>query len=224
MKNRRLLLLIVALNLCIIVLAVVTFAWFVEVKRTNTIIFRAGEVDYRFENTEIQDAFIDNSLVIVPGQELLKEDGLIISNHSTIMTQVRLRIIIRYTLHDLVTNEESDGICELTDANNLALIGEMNEVFEEGIKKYGWVYQTDEDQGHWYYQIFEDDVGTNNIFLVPEDKNNGERIGVLTSLKLNGNVLGNMVEAENVVVTIYVQGKQANYVDWESLGYINIGT
>lgn len=70
----------------VFLISVPIYAWLVELKSTDEIILKSGKVEYLFTG-EIETG------LIVPGQNLIKED-FVIENKSTVNSQLRIMISI----------------------------------------------------------------------------------------------------------------------------------
>ena len=96
-NNRRLILASLLLVFLFVSTLTVTYAWFIEVKRTSSVYFKVGEIEYVYHNQD--DDFIDEE-IIVPGMDLIKEKcSFSIYNKSTISSELRVLITVSYNIN-----------------------------------------------------------------------------------------------------------------------------
>ena len=205
-RNKNLILtLIVTINVIIILAATVTYAWFVQFKKSGSIYFKAGDITYELAPDEIDNTFKTSNSVIVPGEELVKEGEYFdIKNISSITSEFRIKIIVKVkdATYELTpeTEEISFSMCKKQE----------NETFE-------WVYEKKEstNDGYWYYTL----DGTNRTMPA---KKEGYVIKMIDSIILNGNYFDSSVSLSDVTISILLQGKQ-KMVDWDT-AFENVGT
>ena len=207
-KNYRRIVLVLVLIISLFVsMMTVTYAWFVEVKRTKPMYFKVGQLEYYYKNQNINDTFIDDT-IIVPGMDLIeKNQSVKIYNTSKISSELRILIDVSYTIGDktyrhILGDQETEN----------RLIYEMS---KEG-ERVQWDYG---DDGFWYY-IYEDNT---NIIPVPNQDNKMGEIDILDSLKLNGDYFGNFVSAKDIVIKFTFQAKQSSNVEWNEIEWKELG-
>ena len=198
-KQSTILLLLTALFILVVSIATITYAWFVEVKRTGAVYFKTGEVVYLITDDCFKNKLIDDQ-IIVPGQDLVENDPIYILNESTLSSNLRVRgyVTINGVKYDL-NNSSTDEIIEVFDAL--------------------WEYDT--TSKCWYAKENNTEKTFDAVTVSSTGKNN-ETINLITSIKLNGNKIGNAVESKDVSITLMFQGKQANYAEWVDLGELTI--
>ena len=187
------------LFILIISFVTITYAWFVQVKRTGAVYFKTGEVLYVITDDTFKNKLIDDE-IIVPGQDLVKSDPVYILNESTLSSNLRIKGYvtingIKYNLNNI----DNDEIIEKLDS--MWIYDEASECF--------YPYENDEEK------IF-------SAVLISQTGKTDTVINLIESLKLNGNIIGNSVSSKNVSITLIFQGKQANYASWSDLGELTI--
>jgi len=163
----------------------VTYGWF-----SMLITFPAGQVglgDLRFEPT---GAFQENSLILVPSEDLV-DTPFTLTNNSTITSQLRIKIT--YTkitsVNDVLTIQSINYSGAEFEHINVV----MNPLFE-------YV------DGYWYYN------GVSYVLPI-----NSGVIDILSSLSYNGAYAGIDYSGQAVNVTLKIEIKQADNVTWEEL-------
>jgi hypothetical protein len=187
MKNKTIFVSIFSLVLIIFSLVTigVTYGWF-----SMLITFPAGQVglgDLRFEPT---GAFQENSLILVPSEDLV-DTPFTLTNNSTITSQLRIKIT--YTkitsVNDVLTIQSINYSGAEFEHINVV----MNPLFE-------YV------DGYWYYN------GVSYVLPI-----NSGVIDILSSLSYNGAYAGIDYSGQAVNVTLKIEIKQADNVTWEEL-------
>ena len=198
-RQSTILLLLTTLFILVVSIATITYAWFVEVKRTGAVYFKTGEVVYVMNDDCFKNNLIDDT-IIVPGQELVEKDPIYILNESTLSSNLRVKgyVTINGIKYDL-NNSSTDAIIEVFDSI--------------------WEYDT---ENQCWYAKENNAEKTFNAVTVSATGKQDTIINLITSIKLNGNVIGNAVESKDVSITLIFQGKQANYADWSDLCELTI--
>ncbi len=212
LRSKKPLLLLLLLAVAAISLVTATYAWFVTVERTGTITLIAGEIKYELDPLSDYLITSENELII-PGEELMTQENganreYQLKNLSSIDTELRIQIFASYR-----DGTETRKV-EFTGSPSDLLIGEMSKNGENPL----WEYRAVDGVGYWYYLTGEGDAGKNKI-VVP-DPETGALINVFTSLMFNGDTTGSDFATKDVVVTIYLQAKQYDFVAWENIGFI----
>lgn len=193
-RNVKVLISIMALFILAITLATSSYAWFVSLKRSGTIIFVSGEVRYDLVgNLEEQE-------YIVPEKPLV-EEAYVLTNKSTIDTEIRMQLYYQF----------ANGNSEIDNESWVAYDGELNQQIKANIGN-DWVYY----KGCWYYGKIDGDNVSGTVIKGSENT----QITVLESLCVSGNNYGNKGELnKKLVIKIVFQAKQKEYVDWDELGF-----
>ena len=200
---KRLILPIILVILLLISTLTVTYAWFIEVKRTSSVYFKVGEIEYVYHDQD--DDFIDGK-IIVPGMDLIKEKcSFSIYNKSTISSELRVLITVSYKINGKSYRHVLGNPNEVNLIYEMALDG----------SRVQWEYG---DNGFWYFQ--ESDTSTILPYVEP---NTERKIEILKSLKLNGDYFGNEVSAKNVVIEFTFQAKQSSYAGWTDQNWEELG-
>ena len=178
-------------------LSSIVYAFYIVSQETSDLIFMTGNLEYEFTEDGYDNVFIEkNNDFIVPGEELIKENQIVyIVNKSTISSQ--LRVIIEVDIGDVKYY--------LSESTNEGIVGELTD---------DWVYV--ESEKTWYYKDTEGEIPA------VTQNNQSENINILSSLKINGNKLGNSIETKEVVIKIIYQAKQADYAEWDNVEEISI--
>ena len=187
------------LFILIISFVTITYAWFVQVKRTGAVYFKTGEVLYVITDDTFKNKLIDDE-IIVPGQDLVKSDPVYILNESTLSSNLRIKGYvtingIKYNLNNI----DNDEIIEKLDSM--------------------WIY---DEESECFYPYENDEEKIFSAVLISQTGKTDTVINLIESLKLNGNIIGNSVSSKNVSITLIFQGKQANYASWSDLGELTI--
>lgn len=177
-------------------LSSIVYAFYIVSQETSDIIFTTGNLDYEMTDESYNDLFVDKTdSYIVPGEELIKSGKTIyIINKSTISSQ--LRIVIRVNVADTTYYVDA--------ANTNEIICDVES---------GWVYNTNDQC--WYYGGIDGEIAP--ISSAGQTVN----INILSSLKLNGDYFGSIIESTQVNITIIYQSKQTEYAEWNNIEEIN---
>lgn len=182
-----------------------TFAWFSDTM-VNEKVFQSGEIVY-----ELSDHMIDSEQtpVIVPGQHLYATNSLNVTNKSSIPTHMRLRITIScFDKEGEVLIPEYVYVPPpadpLDDNPDHILFLELDE---------NWVFDSDAncynlqaDSADYILPAYDEDAVSETVYPV------------FSSLFLDGDKVDNDFAGAAVTITLTIQGKQAHFVDWLTLG------
>ena len=212
-NNKRLILLVILVVLLFISTLTVTYAWFIEVKRTSSVYFKVGEIEYEYQSNNWNESFISKK-VIVPGMELINDNKAVsIFNMSTISSELRVLITVSYTINGQkyihYIGDPNDN--KISYALSKDVIENNGETSERELWKYG-------ANGFWYFQ--ESETSTILPYVSP---GTSREIKILESLKLNGDYFGNDVSAKNVVIKFTFQAKQSSYAGWTDQQWKELG-
>jgi len=192
MKNKALIISISSLVISLITLSLiaVTYGWFARQVTTSGGTVAVGEIVY------VQSgAFIDNSVPVVPADDLVGED-FILDNQSTIASQ--LRFTIQYTKYASIEDVVGSTVTYSgTDDHIDVVFGE------------GFVYSS----GYWYY--------TNTTYEFTADSG---LLTLITALSYNGDFASIDYANKPVTITVTIQVKQADNVTWNDLTNYNFST
>ena len=177
-------------------LSSIVYAFYIVSQETSDLIFTTGNLEYEITEESYNDLFVDKTgSFIVPGEELVQAGKTIyIINKSTISSQ--LRIVIRVKVADTTYYVDA--------ANTNEIICDVES---------GWVYNTNDQC--WYYGGIDGEIDP--ISSVGQTVS----INILSSLKLNGDYFGSIIESTQVNITIIYQSKQAEYAEWNNIEEIN---
>lgn len=139
---------------------------------------------------------IDSERTVVPGEPLFSSDAITITNKSTVKTNLRAKISI------------TDGINDGTDLVSIVLNGD-------------WKIETD---GYWYYLGKPTDLSDRSADIKAVTNTTGENIPFDINMSFDGSAVGNSYSGTTFTVTITLEGKQAEYVLWESMVDIDFTT
>lgn len=213
-KNyRRLVLALVLIVSLFVSTLTVTYAWFVEVKRTRPVYFKVGEIEYEYTSQNINDSFVDDT-IIVPGMDLIVEnESVAVYNKSTISSELRILIDVSYTIKGTNYRHIIGDVSD--DSGGKRLLYEMATAKDDELWK--WDYG---DDGFWYFYETDD----SSILPYVDPGGNAREIKILDSLKLNGDYFGNDVSAKNIVIKFTFQAKQSSYAEWNDVQWKELGT
>lgn len=130
--------------------------------------------------------------LVVPGENLVLTP-LALTNQSSILTELRMKIEVTSTV-----------------TGSLAL----DDIFIHDLSS-DWVLEVD---GFYYYRGLDTDqteIGKYKILTSTTS------IAIISNLELDGYVIRNEHEGETITVKITFQAKQADYVNWATLGSQN---
>lgn len=177
-------------------LSSIVYAFYIVSQETSDLIFTTGNLEYEITEESCNDLFVDKTgSFIVPGEELVQAGKTIyIINKSTISSQ--LRIVIRVKVADTTYYVDA--------ANTNEIICDVES---------GWVYNTNDQ--YWYYGGIDGEIDPIS------SAGQTVSINILSSLKLNGNYFGSIIESTQVNITIIYQSKQAEYAEWNNIEEIN---
>ena len=96
-----------------------------------------------------------------------------------------------------------------------------NSSTDEIIEVFDSIWEYDEETECWYAKDGSNEKTFDAVTVSTTGKQDAI-INLITSIKLNGNKIGNAVESKNVSITLIFQGKQANYANWSDLGELTI--
>lgn len=133
--------------------------------------------------------------VVVPGQNVLNSNPATITNASNVTSNIRLAVTISVTN---ASNNAVTGWTIGTDATDHISI----------TMDTGWVFE----DGYWYYG-----TAYNASTAIATSVNT---ITNMTSIMLNGAVIGNTFSGYHVTVNLKLQAKQNDYVTWSDLAAI----
>ena len=188
MKKRGLIIIFSLLLLGIITLSVTMIrAWLTDTETTPDVSFTVGDVEFL-----LQGSFIDDSEVIVPGQDLV-DTTFTLSNNSNVDTELRFSIGIKY-------DNNIDGL-------DLAIID---------IDASKWVLEG----GYYYYREAGVVDATSEVgkYIIGKDTTG---IEVLSSIVLDGSKVDNSFTGKIFEIVITFEAKQSQYVTWDILGAID---
>lgn len=202
---KRLVLPLILVVLLLISTLTVTYAWFIEVKRTSSVYFKVGEIEYEYQSGNWNDSFIDES-VIVPGMELINDNKAVsIFNKSTISSELRMLITVSYTIDGTKYVHYIGNPNDSSITYSIAKDGDRNQ----------WEYGSG---GFWYFH--ESESSTILPYVPP---GTAREIKILESLKLNGDYFGNSISAKNVTIKFTFQAKQSSYAGWTDQEWKELG-
>lgn len=191
MFKKKIIFLSVGILFVVATLVVTIAAWLTDTDSTDETEFTIGDVTFVFEGS-----LIETNDPIVPGQQLVAEDGINgikLLNKSTVSTE--LRVLVTVTV---------DGIT-VTDLSSIFTTGSIGDGFSLAS---GWTLNED---GYWYYSVSGSSVITTSV----------KEIALLSSLKLDGSKVGNDYATKLLTIQFTFQAKQAEYVTWAELGSID---
>lgn len=194
-----------------------SYAWFtdIDVKKNE---FRVGEIYYIYSGSLKGSGNADGTpQVVVPGEELFTSTSLILTNHSNISTNLRLQI--RYSFQDLLDPTKK------TYTNEVYVPGTEN-----ALSKYitlnmatgavGWEYKNDS----FYYYRYKN-VATDEAYVMPAPADlslTSYNLSLVNSLKFNGETIDKTFSGKIFTLKLVFQAKQANFVDWVTIGTVEI--
>ena len=197
MKNRKNLFLVVLLLVVVAVATASTYAWLTDTESSGNLEYKVGDVEYSVESS------LKNDKTVVPGELL---GNFTITNSSNVLTNVRVKFDISVTKADSTSviwkvgaNEETDHILlKQQDGSNWQLV----------------------DNYYFYYggEGSSTTTGDEDIAAVKQPTPLEDLFDTLT---INGKLVGNIYSGATVKITITFQAKQAEYVDWDTIGSID---
>ena len=196
--NKKILILLIAFLLTATTLITSTFAWITSLNRSGNIIFVTGEVKY------VLTGSLEEYNLIIPETPLIKDQPYVLTNQSSIDSELRIKILYQFNEDDELENlKEEDWLifdeASTNDTPTNKLAGKLN---SEGTFSYS--------DGFWYYS-----KDNNSTILAGEEV----QITILEELYANGLACGNNeCSKKNLYIKIVFQAKQKNYVTWEELG------
>ena len=168
------------------------FGWYADVLDLGSGTISVG--DLRYSET---GAFISNSQIIYPGEELI-DTSISITNTSPIESQMRLKI--EYTK---VTRPVDVLVIETATYANVA--GDhINVTFDDT-----FVYS----DGYWYYNATDAVISANSGL-----------INIISSIYYDGEETGNDYAGQTVNVSVTIQVKQSDNVTWSELTSYDFST
>lgn len=187
--KKKIILLSSVIVLLLTALVATTVAWLTDTKSSTTN-FVMGDVSY-------DCAFsLNTQSIVVPGEPLFSSSAVVITNKSTVKTNLRAMISIT-----------SDGL----DASNLVSIS-LNG---------NWVKDVD---GYWYYISKPTTLTDRSADIDAVTGDTGVTIPFDISMSFDGSLVGKSHSGKTYTVTITIEGKQAEYVLWENMANIDFET
>lgn len=202
MKNRKNLLLVVLLLVVVAVATASTYAWLTDTGSADAISYTVGDVSYTIEKTNAPAG-----TYVVPGQSLGK---VVIVNKSNVLTNIRVKLGV--TVTGAATGANTDW-----SVGNAAATDEVLLTQPTGSK---WVLS-----GDYFYYGGVGSAATEGDEDIAIAAANGTTLDeLIKSLVLNGALVGNDYSGATVTITVTFEAKQAEYVDWSSMGSIDFST
>lgn len=188
------LLLTVAAVLCVSTQG--TYAWFTDAA-SNLQTFEIGDIKYIYSGTL---STVSDNEIVVPGEQLLTSGNLYLNNKSKIDTNLRVQIRCHYT--DQQTGQPVDEIygaagCQMSSFINISMVS-------------SWVYDSTDQCWHFKY---------NDDYLIPASTtDDGYFFNIIDTIQFNGSTIDNSLSGAVYQLKIIFQAKQANFVNWETIG------
>lgn len=202
MKKRvtMLTLFIIVVALCIFTQG--TFAWFTDTTY-NQRIFEIGDIKYIYSDTLVNTGLHQ---LVVPGETLISNENqsLFLTNQSNIDTNLRVKIKYSFKMRDSQTI--TDGVYSNLPNDPLNNFMSVQMVPQ-------WSYNTTDTC--WYYQY-------NSSEIIPASPTENIVIPLITAISFDGNKVTNDQNGATFTITMVFQAKQANFVDWATIGTAEI--
>jgi len=172
-----------------------TFAWFTDVALSNQT-YQIGAITYVFSGSL---ATVQDNQIVVPGQPLITNTNLFLTNQSNIDTNLRLQI--RFTYTDQITHLPVETIYNGT--------GQLNNFMDLSMVT-NWVYDVTDQCWHYKY---------NNADNIPASTTvDGYAFAIITNITFDGAAIDNTLSGSIFKLKLIFQAKQANYVTWQTIG------
>ena len=203
--NRRITALILVVGLFVVSLFTQgTLAWFTDANVVEKD-FYIGDLHYIYKGDFVSVV----NKKFVPGETLITTDTLMLTNKSTIDSNLRLQIRFSFTDREapftVYEDEHFDPSCALLRYIKLTL----ND---------SWVYDSDDECYHFKYG-----TGVEQYKLpIPADLDIGYDLPLLDEIYFEGDTITADFSGMQFKIKILFQAKQHEFVDWETIGTVEL--
>lgn len=171
-------------------------AWLTDQQETDKVTLQVGNVEYNLTGTS--NLFVTSP--VVPGQNLVEDNELKITNQSNVDSQIRFKFTATYDNTGMDSSFTGDAV-----ADEL-LLTTFDPVWQLGT--------TAGLEGYYYLN------GEDGVILANTTVANA----ILTSLILDGSKVGNQFAGKEFTIKFTFQAKQADHLTWQDAGSIDFIT
>ncbi len=180
----------------------ITFGWFVQSTTLPGGTVSVGDLRY-----ELAGGFVEDE-IIVPGWELV-DTPFVITNNSPIASQLRLKITYtRVTVVEEVITPEEDYVYKGDEDDHLAVDFTSSFTFGDGD-----LTPDEYDDDYWYYGDYE------TVILAESGA-----LDLIDSIYYDGYMTSIDYFSQSVTVTLLIEVKQADHVEWSELATYDFAT